>query len=366
MGRTGFPHLTMGHSIQSTATKNLQFKSLAIIDILAAVVSMLLSITLALQGYGVFSLIYGGLAQCAIVAIALIFLGWQQKLLPSFYFSYAAVKPYLSFGFHLLGSNILNYFNSRVDQLVIGALLGTQALGYYSMAFKLVLQPVARINPILTKVAFPILSKVQDDKTRLKRGYFRMLDLLASINTPLLFGIAAVAPLLIPVLLGDQWLPVIPLIQVLALYSLIRSSGNAGGSLILACGRANLAFKWNLILFAFIPLAVIAGAKFGGLQGIAWTLLGLQLFLFFAWYYFVVRQLIGQCFSGYVGSISSPILLAALMSGLIISIAPLLSTLPATMQLSLQILAGGSIYVGLNVFFRNQFIKEQLQLFFKR
>jgi len=268
-----------GIQFKALLQKQLHFRPLAIIEILAALVGTVLAIVLAWQGYGVWSLVWGQLAQSTVMTLSLVLVGWQRQMLPGFYFNYASVKPYLSFGLHLLGSNILNYFNSRTDQLVVGVLLGSQALGYYSMAFNLVLQPISRINPVLTQVAFPVLTKVRSDKVRLKRGYFRMLNLLSSINAPILIGVAAVAPLLIPLALGDQWLPIVPLIQVLALFALIRSTGNAGGSLILACGRADLAFYWNLVLFAFIPLAVVVGAIIGALQGIAWTLLGLQLLL---------------------------------------------------------------------------------------
>ena len=355
-----------GVQFKALLQKRLQFKPLAIIEILAAVVGTLLAIVLAWQGYGVWSLVWGQLAQSAVMALSLVLLGWQRQMLPGFCFNYMAVKPYLSFGLHLLGSNMLNYFNSRIDQLVVGTLLGSQALGYYSMAFNLVLQPISRINPVLTQVAFPVFAKVRSDKVRLKRGYFRMLDLLTSINAPVLFGVAAVAPLLIPVVLGDQWLPIVPLIQVLALFSLIRSTGNAGGSLVLACGRADLSFYWNLMLFACIPLAVVAGAKLGGLQGVAWTLLGLQMLLLFAWYYFVVRRLLGNCFSGFIGSMIVPVIFAVPMAGAVIGIAPFLSTLPAAMQSTAQVLLGGAIYVCLYLSFRKEFVKEQLQLFFKR
>ncbi len=355
-----------GVQFKALLQKQLQFKPLAIIEILAAVVGTALAIVLAWQGHGVWSLVWGQLAQSLVMALSLVLVGWRRKMLPGFYFNYMAVKSYLSFGLHLLGSNIMNYFNSRVDQLVVGVLLGSQALGYYSMAFNLVLQPVSRINPVLTQVAFPILVKVSSDKVRLKRGYFRMLDLLTSINAPVLMGVAAVAPLLIPVVLGDQWLPIVPLIQVLALFSLIRSTGNAGGSLLLACGRADWAFYWNLVLFVFIPLIIFVGAKMGGLQGVAWALLGLQTFLLFAWYYFIVRRLLGDCFSGFIRSMIMPVVFAIPMAGAVIGITPFLSTLPEAIQLIIQVLLGGFVYAGFYFAFRKEFVKEQLQLFFKR
>ena len=355
-----------GIQFKALLQKQLYFKPLAIIESLAAVTGMLFAIFLAWQGHGVWSLVWGQLAQSTVMALSLVLVGWQRKMLPGFYFNYTAVKSYLVFGLYLLGSNLLNYFNARVDQLIVGVLLGSQALGYYSMAFNLVLQPVSRINPILTQIAFPVLSRVRSDKVRLKRGYFKLLNFLTSINAPVLLGVAAIAPLLIPFILDEQWLPIVPLIQVLTLFSLVRSTGNAGGSLILACGRADLALYLNLARFMIIPLAILAGAKTGGLQGVAWTLLGLQLLSFFGWYHFIVRQLLGDCFTGFIGSILTPVLFAALMAGAVIGIEPFLSSLPAAMKLAAQVIFGGTIYVGLYLFFRKALVKEAWQLFFKQ
>lgn len=355
-----------GTQFKSLLQKRLYFKPLAVVDIFSALTGMLLTVVLAWQSYGVWSLVWGQLVQVSIVTLSYVFLGWKCNMLPKFCFDYIAIKPYLSFGFHLMGSNALNYFNTRIDQLSIGVLLGSQALGYYNMAFNLVLQPISRINPVLTSVAFPILVKVRSDTGLLKLGYFRILTLLTSINAPVLIGVSAVSPLLIPMLLGDQWLPIVPLVQVLSLFALIRSTGNAGGSLVLACGRADMAFYWNLMLFAFIPLAVIIGAKIGALQGVAWILLGLQIFLLFVWYYVVVRRLIGDCFFEYIKTIIIPISFALPMVGGVVVIAPVLSALPAPLQLATQVLGGGVIYVGLYLYFRKAFVKEQLQLLLKR
>jgi len=355
-----------GVQFKALLQRELRFKSLATVEITSAIIGTSLAIILAYCGYGVWSLVWGQLAQTTSMALILVLIGCGQKMLPRIFFSYSAVKPYISFGLHLLGSNSLNYFNFRVDQLVIGVLLGPQALGFYSMAFNLVLQPISRINPMLTGVAFPVLTKVRSDKERLKRGYFRMLNLLSSVNSPLLIGIAVVAPTLVPVALGDKWLPIIPLIQVLAMYALIRSMGNAGGSLVLACGRANLAFYWNMILFALIPISIFLGAKLNGLQGVAWTLLVLQLILIFYWYRFAVLSLLGKCFSGYIRSIGIPIIFTIPMVMAIFVIDPLISNIDPKIQLSVQIITGAAVYTGLYFFFRKAFVIEHLKLFFNR
>jgi len=355
-----------GTQFKARLQKQLDFKPIAIIEIVAAIIGTSLAIVMAWQGFDVWSLVWGQLAQNTVMALALVLVGWRYQMLPGFYFNYRAITPYLPFGLHIVGSNILNYFNTRVDQLMVGTLLGPQALGYYSMAFNLVLQPIARINPILTRVAFPVLTRVRNDKARLKKGYFRMLDLLTTVNAPVLIGVAAVAPLLIPVVLGDQWLPIVPLIQVLALYSLMRSTGNVGGSLILSCGRANIAFYWNLMLFLFVPATIFVGARIWGLQGVAWSLLATQTCLLFAWYYFVVRRLIGNCFLGFISSMFFPVIFALPMAVAVTIIPQLLPVLSKEELLAIQILVGAMFYVGIYLVFRKEFVREQLRLFFNR
>lgn len=124
--------------------------------------------------------------------------------------------------------------------------MGAQALGFYTLAWNLIIQPLQKLNPIITRVAFPVFAKLQDDNARLKRGYMSTLNILSAMNFPYFFGLAVVAPLLVPVVFGMQWLPSILLMQILCVVGLLRSTGNPIGSLLLAKGRADWGFKWNL------------------------------------------------------------------------------------------------------------------------
>lgn len=356
-----------GAQFKALLQKQLDFRPIAIIEVIAAVAATAIAIALAWAGYGVWSLIWGRLTQNTIMTVLLLILGWQRKMLPGCRFENKAVKPYLAFGLHLLGSNTLDYLNSRTDQLIVGALLGPQALGYYSMAFNLVFQPISKINPILTRVAFPALARVRADKMQLKRGYLLMLKLLTSINAPILAGAAAVAPLLIPIALGESWLPIVPLVQVLALFSLLYSTGNAGGSLVIACGRSDMAFYWNLMLFMFIPPIICIAAWWGGLISVAWGLLGLQIALVFLWYHLVVKQLLSECFSEFINSIALPILFSVPMVMVITAATELLSnSLPATLQLATLIFIGALTYIGTFILIRRGFLKRNFHLFFNR
>ena len=183
--------------------------------------------------------------------------------------------------------------------MIIGSLLGADALGFYNLAWNLIIQPISRINPVLTRVAFPVFAKLQMDREALKSGYLKMLRLLATTNFAALFGIAAVAPNLVPVVFGERWLPVVPLIQILSLVALIRAVINPVGSLLLSKGRADLGFKWNLALLFSQGLGVVVGSSFG-LRGVASALLFLHVAYFFLSYKFLVAPLLGPCWGPYV------------------------------------------------------------------
>lgn len=309
----------LGDLYRAMLEKKLRFKQLAYVELAGAFLGMVLAIALAVIDCGVWSLIWGHLATVACRNIGFFILG-QKMFRPRFHFQIDNLQGYLHFALYHVGAMIANYINSRMDQFVIGALLGPQALGYYSMAFNLIMRPVQRVNPVLTRVAFPVLVKVQSDSERMKRGYFKMLNMLTSVNAPILIGFAAVAPVAIPLILGEKWLPIVPVSQVLALYTLIRSTGDAGGSVVLAKGRTDIEFYWNLLLFTIIPLVVFCSAYFGDLLIVAWTLLGIQSVLFFIWYILVVQNLLGPCFAGYIKAIGVPFFSSIVMGGIIFSL----------------------------------------------
>ena len=287
--------------------------------------------------------------------------GRKMDILPMLHFKWSNTKGYLSFGLYRVGAMAANNFNSRVDQLIIGALMGPVALGYYHIAIRLVLEPVQRINPILTSVSFPIFSIIQDDIPRLKKGFIEMIRFLMSINAPLLLGLACVAPVAVPIVVGEQWAPSIPLVQVLALYALIRSLGDAGGSLILAKGKAKWTLYWNVaLLFLISPVVYIAGLG-GNTFHIAFALVGLQVVLSLCHYRLFIRNLIGRCFSEYIKSLIPPILLAIAMSAVVLGFPILVPGLPLTIKLLVQIGIGATGYIVLLWFFQKKLFIEIIE-----
>lgn len=345
-----------GQQFQILLQKELLFNRIAVVDILSLGAGVALSIVCATWGHGVWSLIWGQLCATGVKMLMLAGIGvgrWR----PAFRFRTSDLKGYLSFGFFQMGEGSINYFNSRLDQMLIGSLVGAQGLGYYNLAFNVVIAPIVKINPILTRVAFPVFSQVQSDHGRLKRGYMLVIRALSVVNFPLLCGVAVVAPLFVPVVFGPQWQPSVVLIQVLAVVALMKSIGNPVGSLLLAKGRADLGFYFNAMkLITQIP-GIFLGAYLGGGQGVAFVLLGLQFLYTALGYRILICSLLGPCLREYIMSMAPALALSAAMAALVwLAALPLHQS--ATTVLAVQVVTGAVVYMILNLLFQRRHFLE--------
>lgn len=305
----------LGQQFRVLLEKELQFKRLARIDMIGAAGGAGIAITSALLGYGVYSLIWGALAGHVIRA------GWYGAIglrtwRPQLRFRVGDLDGYLSFGLFQTGERIVNSFAAYVDYLIIGRFLGAEALGFYTLAYQLVVVPLSKLNPVLTRVAFPLFSLRQDDDAALRRGYTEMTRLLAFVLCPAIIGLAITAPLLIPVLVGEAWTPSIVLLQILSMLGLIKALGNPSGSILLAKGRPDIGFIWNVII-AVVNTAVFLVAVDLGLQAVAWAYMILTLIYFVIFHSFVLNAVIGLRLGEYLASISRPALMSVVM-GLVV------------------------------------------------
>jgi O-antigen/teichoic acid export membrane protein len=350
-----------GQQFQILLQKELQFNQLAIIEITGSFSNATVAIILAFLGTGVFSLIWGQLAGTTIRVLLLSYWGWRNWR-PRLHFSRRDLKKYIGFGLYQMGERTINYFNSNLDYLLIGALLGAKSLGYYTLAYNLVLRPSSMINPAITKVAFPIFSTVQNNTNKLKKGYLKVIQLLSSVNFPIMVGLAVVAPVAVPVVFGEQWLPSIILIQILTIVGLLQSTGNPVGSLLLAKGRADLGFKWNVALMITQIPGLYIGAKFGGTIGVAIAfsiLLGIYSILN---YIILIRTLIGPCLREYVFSMWPFLWMSALMGGVVLCMGIFLKNFSQQFILIVQILCGMFVYLVLMMYSQRIFFFEMKDL----
>jgi lipopolysaccharide exporter len=336
----------IGSQFEILLQKELAFKVLARWEIAASIGSTVVALSCAFAGFGVWTLVWSFLTNVTVKTLFLAHVGFA-RFRPSLHFRRSDLKGYVGFGLFQMGERSMNYLAERLDQILIGPLLGTQALGFYNFALNLTAHPVSRINPILTKVAFPVFSKIQDDSTRLRRGYIKLLGILVTVNSPLLIGLAAVAPWAVPVVFGVKWVPSVILVQILSFVSLSRSIGNPIGTLQLAKGRADLGFWWNVLLFASSVPAIYIGGRMGHATGVALALLLLHVCINVPSYFFMVRPLIGKCAGDYVRVTLWPVILAAAMGAIVAFLPRLYGGLPVRVGLASQVVLGALIYLAL-------------------
>lgn len=346
-----------GKQFEILLQKELKFDVIAKRDVVASLVGFVVAIVSAVSGFGAWALVHSLVVTVSLRTIFFFVIGWSRYR-PHLHYRSSDLRGFLAFGLYQLGERTVNYTSEKLDQLLIGTMLGAQALGFYNFALNLTAYPISRINPIITRVAFPVFAKIQHDTEALKNGYIRLIRVLTTINAPLLFGIAAVAPLAVPMIFGEKWSPSIQLIQVLSFVAFLRCTGNPIGSLQLAKGRADLGFKWNCFLLLVSVPTIYGGIAIGGVAGITVSLLLLQIFLQVPAYLYFIRPLIGNCASDYTAAILKPVFVAGLMALVIISFLQWYQSLPPMIELSAKVALGMVIYMSLSLMLNRQAVHD--------
>ncbi len=251
----------LGRQFKTIEQKQLNFKYLAITDIVGSSLGLAVGIITAIGGFGVYCLVYSALVQYAISNGIYFVNGLRERGL-ILRFRYSETKPFLKIGIYQVGGQILNYFNRDLDILLIGKFFGSDILGSYSLAKQLVQRPMQILNPIISKVASPVLALMQEDTYKLKGTFLSFLNLVATINFTAYGLLALFAFPAVLLLYGKQFLDIVLLVQILSVYMFFRSVGNPVGALVTATGRTDIEFYWNLFVLILFPFPIYLGAQY--------------------------------------------------------------------------------------------------------
>lgn len=350
----------IGQQFQILLQKELQFDRLAKVEVVGATLGMMVSLIAAWKGQGVFALIWGQLVNTSCQATLLASLGWATWR-PSLEFKLNDLKDYLNFGLYQMGERSINYFSWNMDKLLIGKLLGSESLGFYNLAYQLMIRPISLMNPIITRVAFPVFSSIQNDDVKLKSGYLKVIKATSFLNLPIYIGMFAIAKPLIIFLLGSEWVPTIGVFKILVWLGIFYSLGNPIGSLMLAKGRADLGFWFNSFAILVYAIAIYMGSHWG-IQGVALALLSSSAVILFPadfwlrWYLIKIKPL------EYIKSFL-PFLAISITMGIgMIIIDSLLQTDSSIIRLFILGVAGASLYLISILYFQKGFVKELLDI----
>ncbi len=153
----------------------------------------------------------------------------------------------MQFSLNLSGFGIVNYASRNADNLIIGRVLGSIQLGYYQMAYNLMLAPIQNISSVISQVAYPAFSRIQDDNERFRSAYVRSCALIALVTFPVMAGLAVIADPLVRVILGSKWIGAIRIFEILAPVGLLQSVQTTVGQIYTAKARTDWMFRWGLV-----------------------------------------------------------------------------------------------------------------------
>lgn len=352
---------SIGNIFKVLLTKELFFNSIARIEIISFLGGFFITIFFALQGEGVWALIYGTITKTIIENVMAVFLG-RQLFLPKRIFDFKEIGFFIRFGLFQQGERLINFFNQQFDVIIIGKLLGPELLGFYDVIKRFLLRPFALINPMITGVLFPVMSKVQNDDNLVKTIYLRQLNYICSINFPIYILMLLNAEAIIELMFGKAWLTYAWVFKVYILVVMSYCTGNPVGTLLLAKGKADWGFYWNLVI-VFIMIPSIFFGTFWMLSGVVIGLLLMQGLLIGPNYYFLVKPLIATKLGEYFSNMLFPLFLSILAVGTsTLIIQPMIESL--ILQLTLITSLTGLLYLILSWKFNSSFIidlKELLQ-----
>lgn len=288
----------LGRQFRVIFQKELKFKFLALVDIFAALFSLLSALFFAINGLGVFALVYSTVIQFLISNLIFLFFNISKNKV-KLYFRFSLVKDFLKIGVYQVGAQIANYFNRDLDILIIGKFFNPAILGGYSLAKQLVFRPFQLINPILVKVASPVLARFQNDINVLKSNYLKLLNLVSSLNILVYLCMIIFAPIIIKVLYGNDYSNIVVVTRLLCVYMIFRSIGNPVGSLVIATGRTDIDLTWNLITLIITPFSIWIGS-YHGINGVAISLICSMILLYYPSWKFMISKMIPVGFTEYL------------------------------------------------------------------
>jgi O-antigen/teichoic acid export membrane protein len=192
-----------------------------------------------------------------------------QPYRPSF--GLQAWRKVMRFSKWIAFNNILAYFNGRADIFILGRFVPTDVVGHYSVAKRISNLAASEVTMPATESLFPGFAKISQDVEKLAALYLSSLSLLLFVGLPIAVGVFLFGDLIVRVVLGEKWLPCVPLLKILSVYGIIRSSVGSTSSVMLALGKPHI--LTTLVAARFVVMVPLAfwGFSIAGATGVAWA-----------------------------------------------------------------------------------------------
>ncbi len=257
----------LGATPSTYLRKEMRFKELAVLQVLTSLSMTVIGPLMAWRGWGVWAIVgerVSGVVMATFV-VWVVMRPWQIR----WQFDWSMVKWYLEYGKFICVTRFLNKVITEFDDFWIGTVLGSQPLGFYSKAYEFANYPHRVISDPVTQVLFPAFAKVQDDKLRLSKAYYRASSLIVRAGF-LIGGILILGAYeFVVIFLTPRWIPIVFIFQLMIVYILLEPLRAVSGNLVNAVGRPEFYTHARITESVLSVPLVILGAHLWGIRGVA-------------------------------------------------------------------------------------------------
>jgi O-antigen/teichoic acid export membrane protein len=247
----------IGKLYDTLLQKNMQFKLMAIRNIISCIISLFIAVILAYRGCGVYSLVFSTISQALILNLWN-FIAGQKCMKICFAFDLKNNLELIKIGAYQTGSQILNYLSHRLDTLILGKLVCVDDLGIYNLAKEFVFKLMSLINSIVNKVILPVFASIQSDINKSRAYYCMLIKCLSLVNYLCYCLILINSDIIVNILYGKSYEQVAPIMAILCIWGMLACVGNPNGNIVIAFGRTNLSFRYTLVrIILCLPLSCL-------------------------------------------------------------------------------------------------------------
>lgn len=246
--------------------RELDFKKVAIIENVVAIVSFVIAVVIAYWLRSVWALV------ASFVAAAIIKTAMSYMIIPgraAFQFDRKIAMELLHYGKFITASTILMFVASEAGGAVIGKMLDVTQLGHYSVAFLLANFPPTHVAFVLSNIMFPAYSKIQNDLPMLRKTFAQVNGVVASLVLPVMAGMAAAADTMIYAFYGAGWEDAVDPFRILCIYGAIHAIVTINGYMFNGIGRPDIGFRISVIRVVSILILIVPAIKLWGTVGAA-------------------------------------------------------------------------------------------------
>ena len=243
------------YTLQKTIQqKNLNFQFMSVVEILSATLLLVSNALFAMKGFGLYSMVYSSLLGSIFKAVVYIYMGLFKEHNICMHFKFADIKRPLKIGSYLVGSGILDFFSTHMDDFIISKFFSMELFGVYTLCKTLASRIFQFVNPVVTNVLTPVMAKIQSDKEKMTFYYFKSIDMLGAINFPVYSVFALLSFSVLSILYGETYSQYAFILFCLAYYYSFVSCNNPVGALTVSTGRTDLGMYWTMFRICFYAI----------------------------------------------------------------------------------------------------------------